>query len=377
MKQMNRFWLIISLVCIAAVAVGFALWLPKDHALLLSGLVQAREVKSASSLGGRVAKLLVKEGQEVTAGTPLLQFDVLDWEARLAEAEAALIQAQAKKEALQAAPDDIRQAQSQVQQAQQSLQLAQAGARPEEVTQARARLQEAQSRLSLAQTRLEQGQKLLAEGVISPQRLATLEADVDSAQSAVKVADGALKILQSGSRKEQIAIARSQLMSAQAQLNKLTHGPRRSELKFAEAAVAQAASAVTALKNQRRELEMMAPVSGIVSVLNANPGELIQPGRPIATIIDYENVWTDVYVPESQLGRVKIRQAVKVVCPAYNKTQYQGQVVFINPKSEYIPGGGINAANEESSFRVRVALTGGGDQPLLPGMKVQVEFPSL
>ena len=177
--QSKPFWFTLLGLCLIAV-VGLALWrfFPPNNSLELSGLVQAEEVKNGSRLGGRVARVLIQEGQPVEAGAPLVLLEDTQLRAQLKEAEASLQQTKAKKTLLSSGPDpeDIRQAQAQVAQAQQRLQLLANGSRPEEITQAAAAAEDARLQFEQAATRFETAQKTFEGGIISKQKVDQLAA---------------------------------------------------------------------------------------------------------------------------------------------------------------------------------------------------------
>jgi HlyD family secretion protein len=121
-----------------------------------------------------------------------------------------------------------------------------------------------------------------------------------------------------------------------------------------------------------------APIDGTVSILNANLGELVPPGRPVVSLIDYRNLWADLYVPESKLDYINVGDSVPVTTPTYPKARFQGRVSFISPKSEFVPGATASTpSSEESYFRVKVTIENrdqSGRKQLQPGMKVNVHF---
>src|SRR5436853_7020627 len=66
-----------------------------ENQMILSGTIEADEIHIGSKVGGRIAEVLVKEGQEVKQGEPLIRFEIYDLEARRSDAVAAIAQAEA------------------------------------------------------------------------------------------------------------------------------------------------------------------------------------------------------------------------------------------------------------------------------------------
>jgi HlyD family secretion protein len=363
-----------------AVGAGLAFWWPHSNVLRLQGLLQAREIKNASSFGGRVTATLVQEGDWVNRGAVLVHFDDREIRAQLASAQAALIQAEARLTALKngASPQAVAQAQARVKEAAEQLALVRKGPRLEELTQADAQVQQARVRAEQAKQQVENAQALLLQGVASQQQLDDAESQWRTTQSALKSVEANAQLLKKGARPEQIQVVQAQLSAAQASLRQLQNGASKEDIQIAEAAVVQAQSALDSLKAKVSETILRAPIAGVVSVLNTAPGELVPPARPVVSILDTTRLWTDVYLPESQLGRIRVGQPILLRSPAVARQTFQGRVAFINPKSEFVPNNSQRDDNgEEPAFRVKIVVTLPTGQPpaLLPGMRVELDLP--
>ncbi|MBY0403799.1 MAG: efflux RND transporter periplasmic adaptor subunit, partial [Cyanobacteria bacterium] len=212
---------------------------------------------------------------------------------------------------------------------------------------------------------------------ISQQKYDEMKEQYQNAQSVLESAQANLKVLKSGSRPEQVSIARSQLASVKAQYQKLVKGAKKEELEIANATIEQAQSVLTALEAQLSELSITAPIDGMITILSVNEGELVSPNRPVVSIIDYSHLWSDIFIQESSLNQVKIGQTVRVTAPAYPKSIFTGHVVFVSPKSEFVPNGNGSSPTEQSSFRVKINIDYWDSThaiQLHPGMKVTVFF---
>lgn len=368
---------LVALVAAIASVVSFATLWPGSQSLNLSGELEAQEIRNASRFGGRVKQVLVKEGDTVEKGQLLIVFDDVELEAQIAEAKAALSQALAQEKLLAKGADvsQVRQAGSAVQQAQQRLEILSRGARPEELAQAESKLTSAESAVKQAQDQFANAQVMLDEGIISRQKYESLEQGLKVAQSNLDAARAQVKMMKSGARSEDKKIAQSQLSAAQAQYQQVLNGAKPEEVSIASADVEKAKSALAALEAQRDEYRIKAPFSGNVSVIGVTEGELVGPGRPVITIINYDNLWTDVYVPESQLSQVELGEPVTVQARSYKNVKFEGRVAAINPKSEFIPNTGGSTSTEEATFRVKVAVESrdsSGKRQLYPGMNVDV-----
>lgn len=358
---------------------GALLVIPEKETITLAGLVQSREMKDTSRFGGRVKEVLVKEGDTVKPGQVLIRFDDTELRAKITQAQAALTQAKAQESLLNQGADatDIRQAYAAVQQAQQNLRMT-IGSGNVEVSQLEAKLRAAESTLAKASAAQETAPQLLEEGIISRQKYNDIQTDYESAKSAYQAAEEALKQVKQGTRQEQASIARARLDSAQANYDKVLKGARKEELEIAMASIDQAESELKSLQAQLAEMEVRARIPGVVSVLNVLPGEFVLPGQPVVSIIDYNNLWADVYVPEDKLYMVTIDQPVDVTAMAFdNKVYFPGKVSTINPKSEFVPSSQTSLSSEDSAFRVKVRVgrkARNREISLYPGMKVNVSF---
>jgi HlyD family secretion protein len=368
-------------VVVVLITASILFFWPSKPAFKLSGEVQALEFRNGSRFGGRVLKVLVQEGEIVKEGQPLVIFEGVDLEAKIAEAKASLAQALAQEKLLAKGADiaQVRQAGAGVQQAQQRLKMLSDGGRPEEVSQAQSRVQIAENQAEQAKKALENAKTMLEEGIISRQKYDSLTLAAETAQSNLNAAKAALSLMKSGGRNEEKRIASAQLSAAKAQYGQLLEGAEPEEFSIASANVEKARSNLKALEAQLGELNIQAPSMGYVSVVAVTPGELVPAGRPVVTIIDYDRLWADVYMPESKLMDLSIQPGalVSVASQSSKKTRFEGRVAVINPKSEFVPNSGGDSSSEESTFRLKINIANKdvtGQTMLYPGMKVDVYF---
>jgi HlyD family secretion protein len=276
-----------------------------------------------------------------------------------------------------------------------------AGTRTEEVAQQAAQVQQAQANLNNAQTDLTRDQYLLTQGAIPRQQLdlATTQRDVAAAQ--LQAAQQRLTELHHGSRPQEIATARAQAAQAQQRLNELLAGPRPQEVQEARAQVAQAqgqadaarAALALAIAGSRKEAiaegearvqqaqggqltartilshtSVFAPADGVVTLRAVEPGEIVTVGEPIIRIAELPTVWIRVYVPEPQIGRLKLGQRANVTTDAFPGRVFAGRVTEIAEVPEFTPK---NVQTQEERvklvFGVKVQAEN-PDQALKPGM---------
>ncbi len=372
----------ILVVTIGALVVSLSVWLfgffSEPTTLELNSLVQAKEIKASSRFGGRVETVMVQEGVEVKKGDSLLQFDESDIDARLDEAKATLSQAKSQLSLLEKGANsaEIQQVKAKLELAKQQYKLATQGARPEQLKQATSKIESAQSQLTLAEQQLDNAKTMLEEGIISKQKYEQLSLQVKQAQGDMDAAQAGLSLIQEGSP-DQIQTAKSQLDAANATYRKILHGADRDEVSIALRNVEKAQAAYDTLVKQQSEVALVSPINGVVSTIAVSEGELVQPGRPVMTLIEYSTLWANVYVPESKLRFVTPGKTVSIRSKAYKNVNFEGRVAVINPKSEFVPSSGGNNASEESTFRVKVAISPQDktkENALFPGMEVKIRF---
>lgn len=83
--------------------------------------------------------------------------------------------------------------------------------------------------------------------------------------------------------------------------------------------------------------ELASPLDGFVLVKSALAGEVIQPGAPVFTALDLNDIWVTAYINEKDLGRVKLNQEAEVVTDTYPGKKYRGRVSFISNEAEFTP----------------------------------------
>lgn len=301
---------ILLVVVLAAGAVAWSMASKRrEKPLLLSGAIEARDVEVGSLTGGRVAKILVEEGSLVSAGQPIVQF------------ETDLIDLQ------------IQQQRSRIEQAQANLTKALRGPRVEETRSARAQAENAE------RERLRQ-KALLEQGVIAQQQY-------DAAATQAKTTREALLELERGNRPEDIAAVRATLQGEERQL--------------------------AYLERQRAESFVAAPAAGVIESMDLRPGDLVGPNQPVARMLEPSQIWVRVYVPEPQLGRVRVGQRAALTVDTFPKREFPGKVVEIRTQSEYTPRN-VQTLDQrmDQVFGVKVAIDPVPE--LKPGMAATVRL---
>jgi multidrug resistance efflux pump len=267
---------VVALVLLVAAAVGILVIARRraaEDGLVFSGTIEVRDVQVGSLVGGRVAAILVEEGATVASRQPLVRFETDLLDPQLREQEGRVAEARAR------------------------LALVIAGPRREELERARAEADNAER----DRQRLEH---LLGEGIIGQQQY-------DEAATKARTTAEAYRQLERGSRAEDVAAAR--------------------------AAVTQAEQRLGYLREQKDETVVRAPRAGVIEVMALRPGDLVAANQPVATLLEPDQIWVRIYVPEPRLGLVRLGQRAAISVDTFPKRSFGGKIVEIRTRGEYTP----------------------------------------
>lgn len=397
----------------------FFLQPPVPNNWTASGFVEAEEVDIAPEIGGRVAALLVEEGDQVEPGDVLLrlQDDMLSAQvelarAKLQEAQAALalIQAGARPETLdrfaaqvalaQAARDGARQAWLDAQAMRDNPQTLDV-----QITAARAQVSVAHKQLEAALEQRNLAEIAWKEYGQSVEQLADIPepfrpamppqfylipyqweqalAATEAAQAAYNGAQSALAHLlaqranpqeaqlqvdaaQARYRSAEAAVAR-----AQAAWQAAKAGATPEQIAVAQSQVQAAQAALEAAQVQLDKANVRAPLNGIVVARSIYTGELAVPAIPALTLADLDNVTLTIYVPGKQLGQITLGQSLSVRVDAFADRTFEGVVVYMSDQAEFTPRS-VRTAEERATLVYAVKLRiANPDHLLKPGMQAE------
>ena len=324
---MNRKRLIFLVVIAAAVAAtAFATsWFRHDSALQGSGTVEARDVRVGSEIGGRIDKVLVREGDHVQPGQVLIIFDDKELQASLQQSRAAAEKAQRGYR-----PEEIAEARAAAAEAKAGYEQRINGYRKEDIAAAQADLDRAKADEVRTHLDFDRYEALAKKDLVSKQQRDTAEAAWRMATATTQNAQHKLDELQHGYRPEEIASALARYQQAQATLEKLERGNRREDVDLAKAAYSYDEA-------RFRERQVVAPSAATVEVLDVRPGDLIAPNTPVATLLEADQIYVRIYIPETEIGRVQLGQAAEVRVDSFPNKVFDGQVEQINQQAEFLP----------------------------------------
>lgn len=365
---------ILLLAALAALLLGTLLYSQlRPRPLVVSGFVEAEDVRVGSRVGGRVARVHVEEGDRVEAGQVLVELEPHDLIERRAEAVAHLAARQAEFDRLHAGfrKEEIAQVTARRDQLAAHLAKLRAGPRDTEIAAAAARFELANTQLALARRTFERVKSSFERNAASADEMDRVSDELEIAQATLEVRRQELAELKEGTRPEEIEQAEAQLREAEAALALMQAGYRREEVEAARAAVRSAEAVLAAIDRQIAELSIIAPVDGVVEAIELEPGDLVPGNAPALSIVDTRALWVRAYVPENRLN-LQLHQRVPVVVDAWPDQRFMGRITFISRQAEFTPGN-VQPPEERSKqvFRIKVTLEEGLDV-LRPGMAADV-----
>jgi HlyD family secretion protein len=369
-------WLRRGAIAVALVAVALAAaWASRQlgggaGSLDITGTIEALQVDVSAKISGRIAELRVREGQPVERGQVLARLDTSELDAEARRAEATLAAAEAQRRDLEAGAREweIEEARARVAQAQARLNDLLAGSRAEEIEQARSAVRSASATREWTERDYRRARELFDKELVAAQ-------EVDRARQAWAVAVATersarerLSLLEAGAREQEVAAARAELKAAGDRLRLLQAGPRPHAVVAARARVAEARAALALARSRLGEGTIASPLTGVVLRKNLEAGEVASPGVAILTLLDPSDLWLRAYVPEVDVGRLRVGQRARVSVDAYPGRTFPGRITEIASEAEFTPRN-VQTRKERVNlvFRIKIGLDPAGGI-LKPGM---------
>jgi len=340
MKNKKRLIILVPAILLVAVSAYFILGRSDDgRAIRVSGNIEVTDAEVSFKIPGRVEVRLVDEGETVKAGQTVARLDSVELtqEVAVRRAEVQAIQAALAELEAGSRPEEIAQAEASAEQAKARLDEMLAGSRPEELSAAEAVLRRTKAETERARLDAERYEGLYKKEIVSAQQYDLARTAYETALARQREAEEQFKLVKEGPRREQIEQARAAWSQAQERFILVKKGPRRETIEQARARLQQAREALAVAETRLGYATLASPLSGVVLSKNVEPGEFVAAGTPVVTVADLENVWLRAYINETDLGRVKVGQRVRVTADTYPGKRYEGRVSFIASQAEFTP----------------------------------------
>ena len=326
-----------------------------DHGKLrVSGRIEGYETNIGAKIGGRVNFIAVREGDFVKVNDMIVRLSDDDIQAQLRGAKARLNKAYASKEQ---AEEQIGVIKSLVTQSnlnrQQAIEdtkgkivqaEAQVASAKATLGQAEAQLSESTADLKLAQLRKERYDTLAVEGAV-------MQDDADQADTKVETSKAIVK-----SRHAAVEAARKQFIAAEGNLtqarstrlnppirlaelfsSKRQLGQSQAQLKAAEEEIKNAKAAVEEIEANIAYLNIVSPIDAVVTARAVEPGAVVVAGQTVLSIINLDTVYLRAYVPEGDIGKIRVGQDALVYLDSAPKKGWPSKVIEIDPQASFTP----------------------------------------
>lgn len=286
---------VVRLLVVLAVATAASLYLysrlhsnpAPTQELTLSGNIEAHESLVSFRVQGRIVDLPVEEGQKVEQGALLARLEDADFRQRV----------QIDRAGVHVRESDLA--------------LTLAGTRDQEVKAAQQSMLDAEADMEQKKIDSERAQRLFAKDEASAQERDLAATALKRAQAVYQTTQQRYNEALEGSRKEEIAIARANLNQAHENLG-----------------LSEVNLGYTVLR---------ALSTGVITVREAELGEVVSPGTPVVTLADLDHIWLRAYIDETDLGRIRWGQAVNITTDTYPGKEYHGHISFISSSAEFTP----------------------------------------
>lgn len=365
------------------------------HTAVTGSLVALQDVTLSSKLSGRLAEVLVREGDTVRPGQIVARLDTTDLAARVRSAEDAVTLARARVAQAEAgyrqqvvtsranvdsaeaeysqqqemSRSNVEAAEAELASARARLSQVREGARRQEVGQAESRVAIARATLARAKSDHDRNASLHDQGAISTSALEQYETVYQVAVEELRAAEQNLSLVKEGARSQEVeqteqavrqagerlrqarsARAQDRVRKAQLQGARAARAQdevRASEIQGARAALGQAQSELIVARQALADAQIIAPLAGQVASRSAEPGQIAGAGETLLRIVALDTVFFEPTVPEREVGRIRPGQPVEVRVDAFPDKLFQGKVTRVYPA-----GSGASRA-----FPVRITLS--------------------
>jgi len=290
--------IVVLIVLLAVAGAAFGIWRAffsaapvPDNVVLLSGRIEGDDSAVAPKTTGRILEVRFREGDSVKAGDIIAILDDQQVRAREDQANAALLQALARSKS---ANDQINVLQ-------------------EQLRQGEAEVAQQEAAYQLAVFDKEAYTRLAKSGAVSERQGKQAETTADQQAAVVAAA------------KRRVAAVQMQIAQQQA------------EVASALATTQQTRAQLVEAQANRQDLIVKAPFGGTVATRTAEPGEVVTTGTPIITLVDLNLVYLRGFIPEGQIGKVKLGQPAHVYLDSNPKQPLDAYVSRIDPKATFTP----------------------------------------
>lgn len=317
----RRLYITVMLILLVAGIIALIRYFNHVNRPIIQGVVECRSYRASSKLAGRIDSMFVAEGDKVTEGELLYTISTPELEAKLRQVSALETEAQAINSEV-----DM-------------------GARKEQIVAVKSLLDKALAGLTLAESSYERVKNLYDKGVVPRQQYDEALANYEAMRATTD--------------------------AAKAEYNLVVEGATRQQREAVEAKVREAQGGVDEVRSYLNDAKVYAPISGRVSSITAEVGELVGSGMPVVTILDLSHCWVTFNIKEDDMSNLHLGYHFEGYVPALDKRS-EFEVYYISSEADFATWSATRARGgfDIRSFEVRARPTEHLD--ILPGMSIIV-----
>ena len=327
MKKKNIIAVLVAVVVIIAAVLLVSRYLKDRTPILLQGTTECTTYKASSKIAGRIVDMKVEEGQRVERGELLYTLSTPELDAKLQQAEA------------------VRSAASAIDQKVLS------GARVQQIEAALNMWQQAQAGRELAKKTFDRVKALYEQGVVPAQKFDEAQAQYNAMTATASAAKAQYDLAVDGASKEEKAAAAAQ--------------------------VRQAAGVVSEVESYLSDAMVYSPVTGEISTIIAEQGELVGSGYPVVAILDMSDMWVTFNIKETLMPKIRMGKRLRGYVPALDR-DVDFHITYIAPQADFATWA---ATRTQGGFDIRTfavkAKPLGAEEGMRPGMSVLVDWDAI
>jgi len=311
-----------------------------DGTLFVSGRIDGDTVDISSKRPGRVTEITVREGDSVQTGQVLAVISSPQDEANYQAQQARVMSDRRKLEQLQRQlktyAEKIRQSQIYVEQAQADA-PAQVKTAEANVAASKAELVRSEAELQQSKVDAERYAPLAKSGAVAAQlaeqystKLKVAEASVEANRKQVAAAEASLE--QSRAQLENPRIKEADRRTLEREVDEL-----KAQIASAQADVEAGLGELRRIEADLTDLKILAPIAGTILTRSAEPGRVVASGQTILTMVDLNKLYLRGFVPEGNVGKVRVGQSAEVYLDSRPKEAIPAEVIRVDPQVMFTP----------------------------------------
>ncbi len=347
-KQKTIIIILLVIVLAGTAAIAWWLWerqepLP-DGLILTNGRIEGDHYTVAGKVPGRVVQLLAREGDSVKKGQILLELDDVQIRARVDQARTAVHAAEAQ---LQAGRTELATLKKTV---------------PLQIDSARSGVIHAKAVLAAARVKKEQAAR-------DAERYRKLAKTRAAARQQSEHADLQLKVAVEDYTVSQAALIQAEKQLAEAELGRERIKAAESRVSALNAQLQQAQAALAEAESVLADMTIHAPATGMITTRIVDTGEVLTAGSPMFDIVDLDRLYLKCYVPEKEIGKLRLSLPARIYTDAFPDTPFPATVRYISSTAEFTPKE-VQTPDERVKlvYAVKLYLDANPEHRLTPGL---------